>query len=280
MKENFTYNIIHLTGGEPTLCKDTNNICDKLVKNRFKINIVTNLININVIEKLYQNRLINELTFTFVPQDKENVIRKESLENYETVNNSRYEQILNNALMLKEKYNAKIKANIICSGLTDINNALDMINWCFKHEISPRLQRDRSNDRIIESNETVNTILELLEMKKEAVEIRIPGATEILKYCNSKNQKINVKIFNKNFKFLEVCKDCHEKDTCDKALSSIRIYEKSDGVYLCFCNKLDKDFTTMRLEQFKNSSVINEISCYKKNNKLYFNRFCIKPNHQ
>ena len=87
-------------------------------------------------------------------------------------------------------------------------------------------------------------------------------------------------LINQNFRFLEICKQCERVLSCDKSFSSIRLYQKKDGVYLCFCNKFDKEFNTMKLEDFKKSKVANEIKEYKFNKNSYFERFCVEENHQ
>ncbi len=279
-REKFHYNTIHLTGGEPTLCKDLMEICIKLKENNFKINIVTNLIDVDVIKELYKLNCIDELTFSYTPLDKNNEIRTELIKNYKTVDPNRNNLIKKSVLMLKQNYDTTIKTNVVCSGLTDINDALNFIKWCWENGIEPRMQRDRSNGRIKGSTETVKKILNELKVKKKNITIRVPGATEICNYEDAKGNKLTVKVFNQNFRFQKVCEQCNEKNKCTKAISSIRFFNKKEGHVFCFCNAKDENYTVLTKGDLYKSPVLDSILHYKINKEEYFNDFCIKPDHQ
>ncbi len=280
MRENFGYNTVHLTGGEPTLCKEIKGICLKIKEHGFKINIVTNLLDIETINELCENNCIDELTFSYTPLDQYKKERIEVINNYKTVDPER--NIVNkyNIIKLLQKYDIKIKSNIICSGMTDIDDTCEFIIWCWENNVSPRMQRDRSSDRINGSTKTVKEILKRFEMKESHVIIRIPGATEICKYMNKDGNKLTVKVFNQNFKFSTVCDKCNKKEECTKAISSIRIFNKKIGPQMCFCNSKDTDFTVFDLDKFKGSAVSKEIREYRENNEIYFKNYCEYPIHQ
>lgn len=280
MKENHEYITIHLTGGEPTMCKDLKNICLKIKENGFKINIVTNLINIDAIKELYDLKCIDELTFSYIPIDKNPELRKEKIKGYKTIDNERNAFIKKNALMLRKNYDAHLKVNIVCSGLTDIDDAVKFVHWAWENKISPRMQRDRSSDRIEGSTNAVKEILKRLDAKKEHLTVRVPGATEICNYVDSKGNKIKVKIFNQNFRFQKACEKCPKKDMCTKAISSIRVFNKKIGPVLCFCNAKDAPYTILTKKDIKNHPLLKEVLGYKTDKKSYFDKFCINPKHQ
>ena len=280
MRTKYNYTTIHLTGGEPTMCNDLKNICIKLKEHGFKINIITNLINLKKVEELYENECIDELTFSYVPKDKEPYLRDERSFGYKTIDDERNDLIKKNALTLREKYNAILKTNIVSSGLTDIEDAIGFIRWSWENNITPRMQRDRSDDRISGSTKAVQEILNLLNVNKTNVIIRVPGATEICNFVDPDGNKISVKIFNKNFRFQEICKHCEKQENCEKAISSIRVFNKKDGPKLCFCNALDSEHTVFCKNDMPNLKVLDEIKKYKENKKIYFDKFCINPEHQ
>lgn len=281
MKKNLNFNIVQLTGGEPTLAKNIFKIA-RLAKNTgFKINLCTNLIIIKPLLQLLKNDLLNELTFSYLPLDSEG--QRKKLPYYKRPDIARIKKIKENALYLKSHFpNLTVKTNIIISPFTDTDDFVKFIRWCWKNGIVPRAQRDRSANRILESTKKMLDLLKSLAVKPKKVILRIPGNTEICEFRNPAGKIIYVKIFNKNFRLGKICKFCDKskKNKCDKSLSNIRIYNTKQGPIMCFCTEHNKNFAHLNIEQFLKSEVFAEIRSYKKDKLSYFTKFCKKHNFQ
>lgn len=272
------YNIVHLTGGEPTLAENIIEIA-KLAKDAgFSINLCSNLIDIKPILLLLEKGLLNELTFSYLPLDLNS--EREDLPSYKRPDKARINRILKKVLYLKKKFpNLTIKTNIIINPFTDINRLAKFIQWCWKNNIIPRVQRDRSSQRISKSTMKTLSLLKSLSFKPEKIIIKIPGATEICEFKSSQG-KLYIKVFNKNFRLVKICRFCHKKNNCQKSLSNIRIYDSKNGPILSFCNIIHKDFTQLTIDRFFRNKISKEVGEYKKDKLLYFNKFCARPNFQ
>lgn len=281
MEKSLNFNIVQLTGGEPTLAKNILEIA-RLAKNTgFKINLCSNLIIIKPLLQLLKRGLLNELTFSYLPLDSEG--QRKKLPYYKRPNQARIKKIKENALYLKfHSPNLTVKTNIIVSPFTDTDDFVKFVRWCWKNGIVPRAQRDRSANRILGSTKKMLDLLKSLAVKPEKVILRIPGNTEICEFRSPAGKIIYVKIFNKNFRPSKICKFCDEarKNKCDKSLSNIRIYDTRSGPIICFCTEHNKGFAHLKIEQFLKSEVFAEIRGYKKNKLSYFTKFCAKPNFQ
>jgi hypothetical protein len=272
------YNIVHLTGGEPTLAQNILEIA-KLAKNAgFSVNLCSNLIDLKPILLLLEKGLLNELTFSYLPLDLNR--EREDLPPYKRPDKTRINRILKKVLYLKTKFpNLTIKTNIIINPFTDINQLTKFIQWCWKNNIIPRVQRDRSSQRIPSSTRKTLSLLKRLSLKPEKIIIKIPGATEVCEFRSSEG-KLYIKVFNKNFRPTKICKFCHKKNSCQKSLSNIRIYDSKNGPILSFCNINYRDFTQLTIDRFFRNEISKEIGEYKKDKLLYFNKFCLRPNFQ
>lgn len=281
MKKSLGFNIVQLTGGEPTLAKNILKIAQISKAAGFKINLCSNLITIKPLWRLLKRGLLNELTFSYLPLDSEG--QRKKLPDYKRPNQTRIKKIKESALDLKSHFpNLLIKTNIIISPFTDTEDFVKFVRWCWKNGIIPRAQRDRSANRILESTKKMLSLLKSLGVKPKRVTLRIPGNTEICEFKNSAGKIIYVKIFNKNFRLGKICKFCDEtiKNKCDKSLSNIRIYNTQQGPIMCFCTEHNKNFAHLNLKQFLKSEVFTEIKGYKKNKFSYFTKFCTRPNFQ
>jgi len=279
MKKHLGYNIVHLTGGEPTIAQNIAKIA-KLSKDiGFRVNLCSNLVFMKPLLHLLQKGLLNELTFSYLPLDSEN--QRVNFPIYERPDKTRIKNIMGNAEFIKTNFpDLIVKSNIIISPFSDINNLVKFVYWCWRKGIVPRVQRDRSSNRILGSTKKTLKLLETLEVNPKKVILRIPGAAEICEFKSSSGKIIYVKIFNKNFRPCEICKFCNKKDKCSKSLSNIRIYDTTNGPIMCFCTEHNEDFAHLNIEQFFKSDVFDEMKGYKKNKLLYFSKFCTNPNFQ
>lgn len=275
MKKSLNFNIVQLTGGEPTLAKNILEIA-RLAKNTgFKINLCSNLIIIKPLLQLLKNGLLNELTFSYLPLDSAG--QRKKLPYYKRPSQARVKKIKENALYLKSHSpNLTVKTNIIVSPFTDTDDFVKFVRWCWKNGIVPRAQRDRSANHISGSTKKMLNLLKSLGVKPKKVILRIPGNTEICEFKNPAGKIIYVKVFNKNFRLDKICKFCDKaiKNKCHKSLSNIRIYNTQQGPRMCFCTEHNKDFAHLKIEQFLKSEVLTEIRGYKKNKLSYFTKFC------
>lgn len=279
MKKNLGYNIVHLTGGEPTIAQNISEIA-KLSKDAgFGVNLCSNLVLIRPLLNLLQKDLLNELTFSYLPLDSEN--QRVNFPFYGRPDRARIKNSMKNIVFLKSNFpDLIVKTNIIISPFTDINNLAKFVYWCWDKGIVPRVQRDRSSSRISGSTERTLELLGTLGVKPERVILRIPGATEICEYIGPSKKILYVKIFNKNFRPDKICKFCNRKDMCSKSLSNIRIYDTENEPIMCFCTEHNEDFAHLNIDQFFKSEVFTEMRDYKKNKRLYFTKFCTNPNFQ
>lgn len=279
MKKFLDYSIVHLTGGEPTIAQNIEKIANLAKDIGFKVNLCSNLTLINPLLHLLQKDILNELTFSYLPLDSGN--QRINFPFYGKPNRLRIKNTVEHAVFLKTNFpNLIVKVNIIISPFTDINNLTEFIHLCWDKGIVPRIQRDRSSNRIFGSNEKTLKLLESLDVNPEKVILRIPGATEICEFLNSSGEVIYVKIFNKNFRPIKICKFCNKKDKCSKSLSNIRIYDTANGPIMCFCTEHNEDFAHLNIDQFLKSEVFTEVKKYKQNKLLYFTKFCTNPNFQ
>lgn len=279
MRDKLGYNIVHFTGGEPTVATNIFKIAELARKVGYSINICSNLVLLNPIISLLENNLLNELTFSYVPLDSTE--QRSHLPAFQKPNIKRIKQIKKNILAIKNHFpDLVLKTNIIMCPYSDINTTTDFIKWCWNNKIVPRMQRDRSSNRILGSTKRTIEILDKLNVKPKRVILRIPGATEICEFKDSQDRNIYVKVFNKNFRPLNICKFCNRKSSCNKSLSSIRIYDTKLGPVLCFCTQLNDNFSQLNIDKFLKSEVYDEIKTYKKNKLIYFKQFCSESNFQ
>lgn len=223
--------------------------------------------------------LVNELTFSYVPLDSSR--QRFSLPAHQRPDEERLEKTLENVLYIRSNFpDLTVKTNIIISPYSDIEHTKDFVNWCWNNGIIPRVQRDRSGNRISGSTENTKNLLEKLEMEPKKVILRVPGATEICEFEDPDSRKMYVKVFNKNFRLQEVCKLCNKESSCSKSLSSIRVYDTEEEPLLCFCTVQDEDFAHLTIDKFLKSKAFEEIKGYKMDKISYFNRFCLHPNFQ
>ena len=173
-----------------------------------------------------------------------------------------------------------VKTNIIISPFTDISRLKRFVYWCWEKNIIPRVQRDRSSNRILGSTKKTLQLLKVLKARPRKIILRVPGATEICEFEDPRGNLIYVKIFNKNFRPEKICKFCPQKNKCTKSLSNIRIYNTKKGPLMCFCTKHNLPFAHLSIKEFLKSEVFIEFKSYKQDKLLYFAKFCSYPNFQ
>lgn len=279
LKSRLNYNIVHLTGGEPALAKKIFEIAELSKNNGYSVNLCSNLVCPKPIEKLIEANLLDELTFSYLPLDTGN--QRHWLASHKRPDKNRIETTLRSISGFRSIFqDLIIKTNIIMSPYADMDVVEDFVYWCWDNEIDPRMQRDRSSDRISGSTEITNMLLKRLNAKPKRVTLRVPGATEICEFNNPDEKSIFVKVFNKNFRPQEICKICHMKAHCSKSLSSIRVYQTEEGPFLCFCTQHNEDFAHLNIDRFLRSEVLEELKGYKDDKRSYFERFCTHPNFQ
>lgn len=100
VKEKLNYTTVHLTGGEPTLCKEIAEIAAMIKQNGLQINMVSNIIKVQTIIELANKGLLDELTFSYIPLDRVRASRIESLDNYKTSDYSKNVKAKENVLLL------------------------------------------------------------------------------------------------------------------------------------------------------------------------------------
>ena len=279
MKESLNYNIVHLTGGEPTLSKDLLKIAELAKSVGFAIHICSNLISSNPLLELLNRDLLDELTFSYFPLDLEG--DRQQLPKHKGPNEWRMHTILENVKDIKSKFpKLTIKTNICISEYTNIPKLIEFIGLCWEMDIIPRIQRDRSLDRISGSTDKTLDILKLLDVKPEKAIVRVPSSIEICEFSNSSGKKLYVKLYNQNFRLKEICKSCAFNNKCGKSLSTIKIYETKDGTLMRFCTVNNESFSNLNIDDFLQSSVLAEIKNYKNDKFKYFKKFCENPNFQ
>ena len=279
MKKSLGFNIVQLTGGEPTLAKNLLEIAKILKDTGFRVNLCSNLTVVKPLLHLLENDLLNELTFSYLPLDAKG--QRKKLPGCKRPSQTRIKKIMENILYLKSHFpNLIIKTNIIISPFTDTNDFTEFVHWCWRNDIIPRAQRDRSSSRISGSTKKMLNLLVFLNVRPEKVILRIPGSTELCEFKNSSGKIIYVKIFNKNFRPEKICKFCDRKNKCGKSLSNIRIYDTKNGPVLCFCTEHNEKFAHLNIKQFLKSEVLAEIKDYRKNKLSYFTKFCANYNFQ
>lgn len=273
------FDTVHLTGGEPTLAKNLIKIVQLSKSCGYKISMCSNLINIKPIKKLLKNALLDSLTFSYTPQDLSE--ERSGLSPYQRPDALRISSIMKSVRELKQQFpKLTIKTNIVISPFTDVLHTAEFVRWCWKNDISPRAQRDRSRDRIGGSNDKTKELIKLLNLTPHKVIIRVPGAIEICQFKDPQQNVFNVKVFNKNFRLLSICKQCVNEKICKKSLSNIRIYDTKKGPLLGFCGEHNEIFAHMTLKRFLSSHAKDEIRNYKNDKESYFQKFCTKPNFQ
>lgn len=281
MRKELGFDIVQLTGGEPTLAKNLLGIAKMSKDAGFKINLCSNLIVIKPLLKLLEQGLLNELTFSYLPLDSKD--QRKKLPYPKRPSRMRIKKTMENVLYIKSHFpDLIIKTNIITSPFTDVHDFVKFVRWCWKNGIVPRAQRDRSSSRILGATKKTLDLLNYLDVKPEKVILRVPGNTELCEFKNPAGKTIYVKVFNKNFRLSKVCKFCcsDRKNKCDKSLSNIRIYDTKPEPIMCFCAVHDEKFAHLNIEQFLKSEVPAEIREYKKNKLSYFTKFCTTPNFQ
>lgn len=279
MKNELNFNVVHFTGGEPTLSENIRQIAEMAKKLGLLTSICSNLINIKKLLTLLNRRLIGELTFSYFPLDGKG--NRGSLPEHVGPNVARSKTVEENIQFIRLNFpELKIKTNICISAHTDLKDLKRFIQWCWERNIVPRIQRDRSMDRISGATQKTINLLKMLKMKPNKVVIRVPGNTELCKFKNSDGEEVIIKLFNQNFRLQTICNFCNDRNGCAKSLSTIRLYDTKNDPKLCFCTSNNGDFAHLALDQFVKSEVFAEIKKYKDNKQLYFKKFCINSNFQ
>jgi len=279
MKRHLNYDVAHFTGGEPSIAKHVIQVGELCKDEGYSVNMCSNLVYTKSTLELLEKDLLDQLTFSYVPLDSSR--QRSRLPTYQRPDKGRIDKTLENVLYIRSHYpDITVKTNIVISPYSDIENTKDFVTWCWDNGVIPRVQRDRSGNRISGSTENTKKLLEKLEMEPKKVILRIPGATEVCEFEDPDGRTMYVKIFNKNFRLQEVCKLCSKEEGCSKSLSSIRVYDTEEEPTLCLCTVRNEDFAHLTMDKFLESKAFEEIKGYKMDKMSYFNRFCTHPNFQ